>query len=134
MAPILIGLAAVGFALVWTATESTGSTLELGERSTFTCGTMAFGSYGRHAWTIRNGGVIPLRIRTRFTSGRSGFSLWQGEEHVVEPGLQITVHLTWISPSRQAVPFSSYATLWTNDPERPEIRLRVVGTSGPARH
>jgi hypothetical protein len=125
-----VGLAAVGLALVWNQNHPAVPMLELAESPTFQCGSTPFGTYGRHPWVIRNGGSEPLRIRTRFTSGRSGFSLWQGEEHVIEPGVQITVHLTWVTPTRVSVPFSSYATLWTNDPQRAEFRLRVVGTSG----
>jgi hypothetical protein len=101
------------------------------ENSTFQCGSSPSGSYGRHPWVIRNGGTKPLRLRIRFTSGRSGFSLGQGEEHVIEAGSRITVHLTWLTPVRASSPFASYAILWTNDPKRAEVRLRVVGTSGP---
>jgi len=126
-----VGLAAVGLAFGWVVTYPAPPMLELVENPTFRCGTMPEGTYGRHPWVIRNIGAVPLRLRTRFTSGHSGFSLWQGEEHVVEPGVRITVYLTWASSSRASVPFSSYAILRTNDPERPEFRLMVVGTSGP---
>ena len=103
---------------------------ELSERATFPCGVMPGGTYGRHAWTIRNAGSTPLRIRTRYTEGRTGFSLWQGVEHRVEAGDSITVHLTWLTPEHPDLSFASYITLWTNDPLCFQIHLRVVGQSG----
>jgi hypothetical protein len=130
--PVLVGLSAVVIALGWSETHPARPILELVGDSAFDGGSMPRGTFGRHSWVIRNVGVVPLRLRTRFTSGHSGFSLWLGEDHVVPPGHRITVHLTWPIPSPASQPFASYATIATNDPTRPEVRLRVVGRSGSA--
>ena len=98
----------------------------------FDGGTFPRGTYGRHSWEVANAGAEPIRLRTLFTSGRSGFSLWQGRDHAIPPGRRITVHLSFPVPAAASLPFESYATLRTSDPTRPEFRLRVVGTSGPA--
>ncbi len=126
---ILVGLGAVALALAWSEAHPARPMVGVGER-TFRCATAPPGSYGRHPWVIENLGAVPLRIRTRFTSGRTGFSLWQGQEHAIEPGDRIIVHLTWVTPRREGAPFTSFATLRTNDPTRPEFRLAVVGRSG----
>jgi hypothetical protein len=130
--PILAGLTAVAIALGWSEAHPARPILELVGESAFDGGPMPRGTFGRHSWVIRNVGIEPLRLRTRFTSGRSGFSLWQGEDHSIPPGRRITVHLTWTIPSPGSQPFANYATLGTNDPTRPEFRLRVVGTSEPS--
>ncbi len=96
----------------------------------FPCGTTPPGVFGRHSWTLRNVGPTPLKLRTRFTSGHSGFNLWQGVEHVLPSGEQITVSLTWPTPQNKATPYSEHAEVWTNDPDRPRIRFRVVGLTG----
>jgi hypothetical protein len=130
--PILAGLIAVAVALGWSESHPARPILELVGNSAFDRGAMPKGTFGRHSWTLRNVGIERLQLRTRFTSGRSGFSLWLGEDHVIEPGCRITVHLTWAIPTAASQPFANYATLRTNDPTRPEFRLRVVGTSDPA--
>ena len=128
--PILGGLVAVAVAMGWSKAHPARSILELAESPTFLRGTAATGLVGRHSWVIRNVGTTPLRLRTRFTSGRSGFSLWQGQDHRIGPGDQVTTSLTWFAPARPSVPFSAHVILRTDDPERPELRLRVVGISG----
>jgi len=130
--PILVGLAPVGLALAWALAYPTAPMLVVGSPTAFDCGTVPRGTYRRQGWEVRNAARAPLRLRTWFTSGRSGFSLWQGQEHVIPPGRSLVVHLTWATPTEPGVPFSRYATLRTNDPDRPEVRLRVVGISGPA--
>jgi hypothetical protein len=53
-------------------------------------------------------------------------------EHVIPPGEQITVSLTWPTPQNEATPYSGHAEVWTNDPDLPRIRFRIVGMTGPA--
>lgn len=126
---LLPGLAVVVVALAWAESHPARPMLDLIGAQVFRCGPIEPGTFGRHAWVIRNAGTAPLRLRTWFTSGRTGFSLWQGREHALEPGSRITVHLTWRTPGRESEPYASYAILRTDDPERPEIRLSVVGTT-----
>jgi hypothetical protein len=84
-------------------------------------------SYGRQTWTIRNDAQSPLKLRTHFTSGRCGFSLWLGQEKIIAPGEKFVVSLTWVLPPQNARAFSNHAEVWTNDPDRPKIRFKVVG-------
>ena len=127
---MLGGLAAVSLAMAWSKAYPARPILELAESPTFLCGAATAGLAGRHPWVIRNVGTTPLVLRTRFTGGRSGFSLWQGQDHLIRPGEQVTTFLTWFTPGRPSVPFSTRVILRTNDPETPELRLRVVGVSG----
>ncbi len=117
----------VALALGWSVAHPARPILVVEGDRVFPCGSPTPGSFGRHPWVIRNRGNVPVRLRTRFTSGRTGFSLWQGTEHLVEPGRQITVHLTWVTPGRESTPFAGFAILRTSDPTLPEFRLAVVG-------
>jgi hypothetical protein len=128
---MLGGLAVVVVAMAWSMAHPARPMLELAESPTFQCETNSPGHASRHSWLIRNSGPTALVLRTRFTSGRSGYSLWQGQDHLIEPGGQVTTFLTWFTPGLPSVPFITYVTLRTNDPETPELRLRVVGVSGP---
>ncbi len=80
---------------------------------------------------IRNRGQLPLRLRIRFTSGRCGFSLWQGQEHVIPAGDRVAVRMTWPTPDRDGLPYANHVEIWTDDPETPRFRLRIVGITGP---
>jgi hypothetical protein len=128
---MLGGLAIVVVAIAWSTANPARPMLELAEVPTFQCGSISPGHAGRHSWLIRNAGATALVLRTRFTSGRSGYSLWQGQDHLIEPGGQVTTYLTWFTPGRPSMPFSACVILRTNDPEKPELCLRVVGISGP---
>jgi hypothetical protein len=52
-------------------------------------------------------------------------------EHVILPGDQVTVWLAWPTPENGATPYSNHAEIWTNDPDRPQIRFRTFGMTGP---
>ncbi len=91
------------------------------------------GVFERHSWTIRNDGPYPLTLRTHFTSGRSGFSLWLGREQTIPPGGSVQVDLTWQTPSLASTSFSRHAEVWTNDPEQAKVRFKVVGKTGSGR-
>ena len=69
---------------------------------------IAIGGYGRHSWTLRNDGPTPITLRTYFTSGRCGFSLWRGVNHVLPPGSRRVVSITYPTPHFASVPFESY--------------------------
>ncbi len=126
-----LGLGIVALAYSWAEAYPSKARLAIDAPLTYRCGPVARGSFGRHPWVIRNEGARRVKLRTYFTSGRSGFSLWQGVDHFIEPDQSIVVHLTWAAPSDRARAFESYVILKTDDPERTEVRLRVVGTSMP---
>jgi hypothetical protein len=93
----------------------------------FSLGRTPPGDYQRHSWEVRNGGSIPLKLRTRFTSGHCGFSLWLGVDHIVPAGGLLTVSLTCPTSEEGNVPYSAYADVFTDDPESPWVRFRVFG-------
>ena len=130
--PILAGLLVDAAIVGWAATHVARASMELVGSPTFVVRVPPGEAFGRHSWEVHNAGAATLRLRTRFTSGRCGFSLWQGREHAIGPGERLTVHLAWPIPSLASRPFASYATIATSDPARPEFRLKVVGISGPA--
>ena len=130
-APIVLGLAVVGLAMAWSRSNPARPMVVVAGGPAFPCGTTPRGTFGRHSWTLRNAGPAPLKLRTRFTSGHCGFNLWQGEEHVIPSGEEITVSLTWPTPENEATPYSDHAEVWTNDPSTPRVRFRIVGMTGP---
>ena len=81
----------------------------------------------RHTWTVRNTSRVPIKLRTRFTSGRCGFSLWIGREVILPPDGEMQMSLTWPSPIVPAIPYTAFATILTSDPNLPKLRLKVVG-------
>jgi len=129
LAAVAVGLLPVALAFSWAEAYPPRPMLVIVEAPTHRCGPAPRGSFGRHPWEIRNEGARPLHLRTYFTSGRTGFSLWQGMTHVIEPGRSTLVHLTYAVPSDRARAFDALVILKTDDPERREVRLRVVGIS-----
>ncbi len=132
VAPVLIGMAAVALGVAWSRSHPARPMAVVAGGLAFSCGTTPRDTFGRHSWTLRNEALTPLKLRTRFTSGHCGFSLWQGEEHVIAPGRQVTVWLAWRTPENADSPYSGHAEVWTNDPGRPRIRFRIVGITGTA--
>lgn len=130
-AAALVGLGIVALAFGWAEAYPSRAMLVVAEPLTYRCGTVLPGSFGRHPWEIRNVGARAVRIRTYFTGGRTGFSLWQRMTHVVEPGGSLPVHLTYAVPGGRPRAFEALVILRTDDPEHAEVRFRVVGTSGP---
>ncbi|WP_435006921.1 hypothetical protein P12x_004362 [Tundrisphaera lichenicola] len=126
---VLTGTMLVGLTFGWSRTLPDQRPFEIIGDPTFQCGTMPRGSFGRHRWEFHNLGTTSIRLRTRFTSGRSGFSLWQGISHRIEPGGRIDLFLTWPVPGPPGQPFANYVLLRTDVFSEPEIRLRVVGSS-----
>lgn len=106
--------------------------LVLDQPSAFPLGLTEPGEYQRHSWSIRNTGPTPLKLRTHFTSGRCGFSLWLGEDRVLAPGSSTSVTLSCPTPTRAAASYSAHADVRTSDPARPVVRFRLYGRSGPA--
>ncbi len=124
--PIPVALALVALAMVWSAQPPALGSMTVDGRS-FSLGTTPIGEYQHHSWVIRNEGSKPLKLRTRFTKGRCGFSLWLGADHFVPAGGSLTVSLTCPTPGRGSISYSGYADVLSNDPENPRIRFRVFG-------
>jgi hypothetical protein len=124
----MLGLATLG----WGESRPDPPSFVVEGPSSTALGTIPAGTYGRQTWKLGNRGRSPLRLRTRFTSHTSGFSLWQGQDHFLRAGEWVTASLTWLAPSVQPLPFARFAEVTSNDPAQPVIRLRVYGVSGPA--
>jgi hypothetical protein len=96
----------------------------------FPLGRSQTGVSERQIWTIRNDGPNVLKLRTHFTSGRCGFRLWLGQNDFVKPGEPIVVALSRPTPLHDSQAFAAHAEVWTNDPDQPRVKLRVVGKTG----
>jgi hypothetical protein len=127
---ILVGLVPVALALAWSIHHPLLASMTV-EGRTFSLGTTPRGDYLRHSWVIRNGGPNPLKLRTHFTSGHCGFSLWLGRDYFLPAGEQLTVSLTCPTPDQGDVAFSSYVDVHTDDPSSPKVRFRVFGVTAP---
>ncbi len=86
-------------------------------------GTMDPLTVGEHDFAIHNGGTTPLKLRTGPTTCKCTLSgLARGD---VPPGESTTVRLTWNTGRDER--YEHAATVFTNDPARPSIELRVAG-------
>lgn len=122
-------LTLVALTTAWSASRVVRPTTSV-EGKTHDLGTTAPGGHVRHSWLIRNDARRPLKLRTRFTSGRCGFSLWIGEDYAIPPGDSLRVSLTMPTPSQLATAYSGLADVKTDDPEAPSLRFRVFGRTG----
>lgn len=95
-------------------------------------GQMMLGSTGEHTFQIVNTGGKPLNVRLGETSCKCTFVGGgtvdpEGKKPtVVKPGESVEIQLQW-TPKDIAVDFHQSATLETNDPARPNIRLQIRG-------
>jgi hypothetical protein len=121
----------VALSMAWSASHPARSSTIIEGRS-FSLGTTPIGDFQRHTWQIQNGGSIPLKLRTRFTSGHCGFSLWLGQDYFVPAGESLTVSLTCPTPHQAEAAYSAHVDVLTDDPEHPRVRLRVFGVTGQA--
>jgi hypothetical protein len=127
--PIPLGLVLVALATAWSIHNPIRASMTVEDRS-YSLGTTPGGAYQRHSWVIRNGGSIPLKLRTHFTQDRCGFSLWLGQDYFVPAGGRLTVSLTCPTPRRSGAPYSGHADVFTDDPDSPSVRFRVFGVTG----
>jgi len=95
-------------------------------------GTMAEGSEESHEFTIRNAGEAPLKITRGATSCSctvSDFEATEGGdadgEKLLAPGAAAKLRLKW--RGKKGGPFRQQATVFTNDPRRPEMVFVVEG-------
>jgi len=98
----------------------------------FAFGTMSHGSEQGHEFVIRNAGEAPLKITRGATSCSctvSDFESSEGGEtdgeKFLAPGGATKVRLKW--RGKNPGPFRQQATVFTNDPRRPEIVFVVEG-------
>jgi hypothetical protein len=119
----------IALSMAWSASHPDRSLTIIKGRS-FSLGTTPIGDFQRHTWQIQNGGSIPLKLRTRFTSGHCGFSLWLGQDYFVPAGESLTVSLTCPTPHQAEAAYSAHVDVLTDDPEHPRVRLRVFGVTG----
>ena len=102
----------------------------------FAFGTMAEGGEESHEFVIRNAGEAPLKITRGATSCSctvSDFEATEGGEtdgeKFLEPGAAAKLRLKW--RGKTGGPFRQQATVFTNDPRRPEIVFVVEGFVTP---
>ena len=100
-------------------------------------GTIGAGQEGSHEFVIRNAGAGPLTITKGATSCSCTVSDFDtsdgaadGARKVVEPGGETKVRLKWRGKGSGG-PFRQQATVFTNDPRRPEIAFVIEGTVVP---
>lgn len=101
-------------------------------------GTIGTGATGSHEFTIRNAGPKPLALTkgaTSCTCTISDFDRSDGGDpdgaKMVPPGGVTTVTVQWKGKGSGG-PFRQQATIFTNDPRRPEIVFVVEGLVVPA--
>jgi hypothetical protein len=105
--------------------------------TTHVFGTIGAGQEGSHEFVIRNAGKAPLAITKGATSCSCTVSDFDtsdgaadGARKVVEPGGETKVRLKWRGKGSGG-PFRQQATVFTNDPRRPEIAFVIEGTVVP---
>lgn len=105
--------------------------------TTHVFGTIGSGQEGSHEFVIRNTGKTPLTITKGATSCSCTVSDFDtpdgaadGARKVVEPGGETKVRLKWRGKGSGG-PFRQQATVFTNDPRRPEIAFVIEGTVVP---
>jgi Protein of unknown function (DUF1573) len=87
-------------------------------------GAMALNEEKKHTFSIKNGGQGPLELEV----GPSSCKCTVGKlskKHVM-PGESVDVELSWRG-KEVSMNFSQFATIWTNDPDTPDIQFKVYG-------
>lgn len=102
--------------------------------------TIGSGQEGAHEFVIRNAGTAPLVLTKGATSCSctvSDFAAADGDGKAgeeprasIEPGGETRVRITWRGKGSGG-PFRQQATVFTNDPRRPEIAFSIEGTVVP---
>jgi hypothetical protein len=87
-------------------------------------GTMAPDAKGEHSFVVRNAGSTPLSLEIGGSSCKC--TVGTLEEDALGPGESTTVKMEW-TVRTVADEFEQHADLITNDPDRPEVRLRIKG-------
>jgi hypothetical protein len=77
-----------------------------------------------HAFVIHNHGAGPLRLRRGSTTCKCTLS--EIDRRVIAPGESAEVALSW-NTGRKYERYDHRATVLTNDPQQPELQLRIRG-------
>lgn len=87
-------------------------------------GRMVVGETGTKTFLLKNTGDAPLELAT----GPSSCTCTIGgvASDVIEPGESTEISIEW-TPKEAERMFTQRATIWTNDPERPELGMSVTG-------
>jgi hypothetical protein len=100
-------------------------------------GSIGVGATGGHEFLIRNGGGSPLTLTKGATSCTCTISDFEASEggdpqgvKTIAPGESTRVKVQWKGKGRGG-PFRQQATIFTNDPRRPEIVFIVEGVVVP---
>lgn len=91
--------------------------------TTFEFGRMGLGKVGKHDFIIKNTGKVPLKVARGPTQCKCTVTGLKDQE--VPPGGEAAIHLAW-EPKSDG-PFAQTATIWTNDPKHPELKIGVEG-------
>ena len=103
----------------------------------FNFGRVSVGGTGSHAFTLRNIGMAPLVLTKGATSCTCTVSDFEGEQtenassQTVAPGGRTNVRIQWKGKGSGGA-FQQRATIFTNDPARPEIAFEIEGNVIPS--
>ena len=94
------------------------------EKTSFDFGTMDPGAKGKHDYVFRNEGNAPLELAKGKTS--CSCTMTNLERVQIAPGQSTKVTLDWKVKGFEGT-FNQWATVNTNDPQRPSVTLNIVG-------
>jgi hypothetical protein len=87
-------------------------------------GSMALNEEKKHTFSIKNEGQGPLVLEVGPSSCKCTVGTLSKKK--VMPGESVDVELTWRGKELQTN-FAQYATIWTSDPDAPDIQFKVYG-------
>jgi Protein of unknown function (DUF1573) len=87
-------------------------------------GAMALNEEKKHTFSIKNAGQGPLDLEVGPSSCKCTVGTLSKKK--VMPGESVDVELAWRGKEVQTN-FAQYATIWTNDPDAPDIQFKVYG-------
>jgi hypothetical protein len=90
----------------------------------FEFGAMGVNEEKKHSFKIRNKGEAPLELEVGPCTCKCTLSGLSKKK--VPPGESVDVELTW-KPIEVASNFAQQCTIWTNDPDSPDVMFKVYG-------
>lgn len=93
----------------------------------FNFGTMALGEVGTHAFIVKNEGDVPLKLAKGPTQCKCTLSELAMDS--IPPGEEASIELQY--EPKGLGEFGQGASIWTNDPDNSELRIRVEGKMVP---
>jgi hypothetical protein len=94
------------------------------ENRVFEFGAMGVNEEKKHSFTIKNKGEAPLELEVGPCTCKCTLSGLSKKK--VPPGESVNVELTW-KPIEVASNFAQQCTIWTNDPDSPDVMFKVYG-------